>query len=160
MDSKLLALKLFLDTLQVPPSIATVDDRKRVQKAIYLGQRIGHDLGYRYNWYVMGPYSPALTQDYYQLAEVLESGDVANGTLRSDVAEKLQRALPLLRVPETVKLDQAGWLELVASYDYLRAVSRYTHDKAVELLNQQKPHVSKHVDAARQALEAAGLKLQ
>ncbi len=56
METKLLVLKLFLGALGIDDSIETVDDRKRVQKAVYLGQLSGIDLGYRYGWYRMGPY--------------------------------------------------------------------------------------------------------
>ena len=75
MENKLIALKVLLDQLGVPDSIETIDDRKRVQKAVYLGQLSGVDLGYRFGWYVFGPYSPALTKDYYSLAEAIASGD-------------------------------------------------------------------------------------
>ena len=57
MDAKLITLRLFLDALGQSVDIETVDDRKRVQKAVYLGQLSGVDLGYRFSWYVMGPYS-------------------------------------------------------------------------------------------------------
>lgn len=60
MDSNLIALKLFLDDLGVSADIETIDDRKRVQKAVYLGQAAGADLGYRFGWYLLGPYSPSL----------------------------------------------------------------------------------------------------
>ena len=56
MEEKLVVLKLFLDELGIPDSIDTVDERKRIQKAAYLGQLSGVDLGYRYGWYKMGPY--------------------------------------------------------------------------------------------------------
>ena len=34
MEPKLVALKLFLDELEIPASIETIDDRKKVQKAV------------------------------------------------------------------------------------------------------------------------------
>ncbi|HZZ71301.1 MAG TPA: hypothetical protein VFE24_03555, partial [Pirellulales bacterium] len=60
MNPNSIAIKLMLDELGIPETIATVDDRKRVQKAVYLGQRAGMNLGYRFGWYVRGPYSSAL----------------------------------------------------------------------------------------------------
>src|SRR3712207_9330456 len=54
--------------------------RKRVQKAVYIGQLTGVDLGYRFSWYVKGPYSTALTRDYYDLAEDVNSGEDRKST--------------------------------------------------------------------------------
>lgn len=34
------------------------DDRLRLQKYVYLIQRLGLSLGYRFNEYLRGPYSP------------------------------------------------------------------------------------------------------
>jgi hypothetical protein len=51
METRLVTLFLFLRELGVEPRIATVADRKGVQKAVYIGQLSGIDLGYRYSWY-------------------------------------------------------------------------------------------------------------
>ncbi len=48
MDNKEVALKLILDGVNIDCSIDTLDDRKRVQKAVYLAQLSGVDLGYRF----------------------------------------------------------------------------------------------------------------
>jgi hypothetical protein len=45
MSAKLATLKLFLNELGIDSNINTVDDRKRVQKAVYLGQIARVDLG-------------------------------------------------------------------------------------------------------------------
>ena len=63
MEPRLIALRLYLDQLGVSSDIETVSDRKRVQKAVYLGQLSGVDFGYRFGWYLMGPYSTTLTED-------------------------------------------------------------------------------------------------
>lgn len=41
--------------------------RLRMQKYVYLAKLFGCDLGYEYNLYLRGPYSPGLAEDYYQL---------------------------------------------------------------------------------------------
>ena len=51
------------------------DDRLICQKKIYLLQSLGTNLGYTYNWYVRGPYSPALTTYIYANLDVLNSND-------------------------------------------------------------------------------------
>ena len=49
----------------------TFDGRLRFQKTVQLLQSFGLDLGYRYNWYLRGPYCPDLTKDGFELKEVI-----------------------------------------------------------------------------------------
>lgn len=63
MDGRLVVLKRVVEALDEDCNIASFDDRKRLQKAIYLAQIAGIDLGYRYGWYIKGPYSTDLTRD-------------------------------------------------------------------------------------------------
>lgn len=155
MDSKLIVLKLILDALAIDSAIATVDDRKRVQKALYLEQLRGIDLGYRFSWYHMGPYCPGLTRDYYSLAEAIARGDrqYERKRLKSHMMEGLNNVQPLLQVPGDLSLELEDWLEILASYHYLRTVSRRTDADAKEILDKQKSRISIHSDAARRRLE-------
>lgn len=159
MDKRFIALKLFLDELGIPVAIDTVDDRKKVQKAVYLGQLSGVDLGYRFGWYLMGPYSPALTRDYYGLAEIFHSGDSSyqNHRLNQQVRSTLQRVRPVLQVPEGVSLEQEDWLELVASLHYLQKVRRLTYEEARWTLSEKKSHLIPFVEAAKKALMESSL---
>lgn len=150
MDSRLVALKLFLTELDIPSEIDTIDDRKRVQKAVYLGQLTGVDLGYRFGWYLLGPYSPALTRDYYALAEalVLDGNDIQGKALHPAIRERLHQVLPLMKTPGNVRLSQEEWLELVASYHYLRSVRKLSRPEAMEILEAQKPALAPLAEAA------------
>ena len=150
MDTRLVVLKLFLDELGVPSDIGTVEDRKRVQKAVYLGQLAGVDLGYRFGWYLMGPYCSTLTQDYYSLAEGLSMGenDHDGKTLLPNIRQLLHKIRPVMDVPTDTNLSQEDWLELVASLHYLLKVSRFDHATASETIRKTKPHLSEHIDQA------------
>lgn len=44
--------------------------RLRLQKYVYLAKFFDIDLGYKYNLYLRGPYSPTLAEDYYNLTEM------------------------------------------------------------------------------------------
>ncbi len=159
MEARLIALKLLLDELGVPDSIDTIDDRKRVQKAIYLGQLSGVDLGYRFGWYLKGPYSPALSKDYYALADDLQAGDNEHSgkSLTVAVTSRLEKIRPLLKVPESVPLTQEDWLELVSSVHYLRKISKYNETKAHEVLVSEKPTLVPYIEAAKAALKTTHL---
>ncbi len=154
MDRGQVALKLFLDELGIPFDIETIDDRKRVQKAVYLGQLSGVDLGYRFGWYIMGPYCPSLTRDYFPLAEALTSGDTdwEGKRLKSVARKRLASIRPILQKPPDVTLDQEDWLELLASLHFLKNVSKMTEDEIDGILRKEKPHVYPFLDQAKQML--------
>lgn len=153
----LVTLRLFLDALDVPSVIDTVDDRKRVQKAVYLGQLTGVDLGYRFSWYLMGPYSPDLTRDYYMLREALESdaGIGSGRRLRPVLSQKLGQVQSLLQVPDDVGLTQEAWLELLASVDYLQRVSKQSSERIRDTIMRQKPHLENYLPQAIAVLNGA-----
>ena len=161
MDSKQIALRLLLDELGVEPKIKTVAQRKTLQKSVYIGQLAGVDFGYRYNWYVMGPYSPGLTRDYYALDRAVASshgGDVAkHHELRPSIRRRLARVKPLLDVPAGLDVDQADWLELVASVHYLIVERKKKKRDARKVLKNAKPHVADHMDEALNQLRALDL---
>jgi hypothetical protein len=159
MEAKLIVLKLFLEDLDIPVSIESIDDRKRVQKAVYLGQLSGVDLGYRFGWYLMGPYSPALTRDYYSLAEDIASGDrdAEDKELQPTVRDRLMSIAPLLTTPDDISLPQEDWLELLASVHYLRTVRHLDDDATRSAIREQKPHLYPWIDQAIEKLAKADL---
>jgi uncharacterized protein YwgA len=106
--------------------ISDFEARKDFQKAVLLGQSLSRvDLGYRFSWYLYGPYSPALAHDYYQMAEAIEFGDreYENHSLVDSVQRKLNGIRSHFNVPHGVDLRRSDWLELLASWHYLRSVS-------------------------------------
>lgn len=153
------ALKLLLDGLGLPAAISTVRDRKTVQKSIYLVQASGVDLGYRYNWYRMGPYAPSLTRDYFGLAESLAAGDDDSSQyeLQSSVRSRVDTVRGLLEVPAGVSLDQADWLELLASVHYLMVERGMPPEVMLEQIEKQKQHVAPFTATALSMLQDVGL---
>lgn len=159
MEARQIVLKLFLDTLGIPSDIETVNDRKRVQKAVYLGQLPGVDLGYRFGWYLKGPYSPSLTKDYFNLEEALASGDRdhEDKELEKVVARKLKKVLPLMQPAQGVSLSQEDWLELVSSVHFLKEVQGLSRKDTLVTLKREKPRLVKYVDRAETALQEVSL---
>jgi uncharacterized protein YwgA len=161
MDTRLAALAFFLEALGINSSIDTLEDRKRVQKAVYLGQLSGVDLGYSHGWYIRGPYSPELTRDYFSLAEEIEdSREALEGkALRPEVIQKLEHVRPVMQIPGELErtLTVEDWLELVASYHFLRAVSGYNKEKTQEVFAKQKPRLAPYTEIAARVLTANSL---
>ncbi len=159
MEPRLIALQLFLDQLGVSSEIDSLEDRVRVQKAVYLGQLFGVDLGYRFSWYLRGPYSSKLTKDYYEVEDAIKTGEVdyKEMTLKPSIREKLAAVSPLLKKPESIPLESEAWLELVASYHYLRKVRGYSQDEALTTFKEEKPSLVKFVSTAESQLEEFSL---
>lgn len=166
MDKNLIALNMYLNELGVPPVIDTINDRKRVQKAIYLGQVAGAELNYEFNWYLRGPYSTDLTKDYYKLAGALLAGeihaagqaqDLGGPRLKDSVREKLRTVAPVIQKPDDFPLEQADWLELVSSLHYLRTVDELDPAGARRVISTQKPHLLAYVDQAESKLREVRL---
>lgn len=159
MDSRALALKLVLQNLGVEHNIDTVTDRLTLQKAIYLAQAAQVDLGYSYGWYLRGPYSPRLTQDYYNLAS-LSDEDLLDGLsaheLKESVKKNLKRVKTLVASTTRGEVSLARWLELLASLHYLLQVSNLTEAATRHRIEQTKPHLAPYIDQGVAALRSGG----
>lgn len=94
------------------------DDRLICQKKIFLLQSLGTDLGYIYNWYVHGPYSPSLTNYICNNLDVLATNDFSGYRL-SESAEKNIACVNMLLQDKRSDLGEASWYELLASLLYI-----------------------------------------
>lgn len=94
------------------------DERLICQKKIYLLQSLGTDLGYTYNWYVRGPYSPSLTNYVYNNLEVLESNDFSGYSLSQIAKNNIDKVNELLE-DKRDDFGVASWYELLASLLYI-----------------------------------------
>lgn len=153
MKEKLKALKLILDEVHISSDIASVEERKKVQKGIFLSQEMGIDLGFHFGWYKMGPYSPELTKDYYELAEQLSRGDTefSDYQLAAPVKRELHKIAEIIIPPSDVKLTQEDWMELLASYLFL--MKHYGTDETMRRINLEKPRLAPFIKKAEEALK-------
>ena len=150
------AISAVLKHLGVPLSVENKDARLIMQKTIYLSQAAGAKLGYAFNWYVNGPYSAPLADDYY---EATQSGkDFARYTVSSDLAQKLQ---PVKRAIEArpSNVSQVQWFEAIGSLDYIGRVWRTPKDQIVEECAKHKPALKDILPDAFEALQTSGLVL-
>ncbi len=131
MKPESILLELILQKLGIDFNIETLNDRIRLQKIVYLLQRCGVNLGYKYSWYTYGPYSRDLTSVYYDLDASLKCNekDYTWYKLDEDVKE-LQKGIDgfkkISKIPAGVliaddpnKSKDVAWLEFIASIDYL-----------------------------------------
>lgn len=146
MDRRQISSLLVLKELGITPSLRTFDNRLLVQKAIYLAQAAGFDLGYYFGWYLRGPYCSSVAQDLFSAIEdpedskrttakwSLDSGSQADlAPLRELVCRPFGRAPSSNRVDEA---QQARWLELLASVHYLIERKQVSTHGAKEIAKQ------------------------
>ena len=100
--------------------IDSFDSRLISQKKIYLLQSLGTDLGYSYNWYVRGPYSPALANYLFSNLDVLEKIDYSQYKLSKNAEDNIEKINKLGEDLKDTSLSLAKWYELLASLLYIK----------------------------------------
>jgi len=154
MDRQQIGLKLTVDGLNLPFQISTFEDRLILQKAVYLAQAAGVNLGYYYHWYLHGPYSPSLTRDEFAVAmDISVDLDESEGWKLDDgSSQRLERIRGIFAELERDKL--ARKLELLASVHFLvdrRQVSGVDVSRIAATLERFKKDFSEQ--DVREALE-------
>lgn len=119
MDRQQIGLKLTVEGLELPFLINTFEDRLILQKAVYLAQAAGVNLGYYYHWYLHGPYSPSLTRDEYAIGFERGQGvdDSEGWKLDDESTDKLKKLHSLISEDDRRQLSIK--LELLASVHFL-----------------------------------------
>ena len=168
MNRARILLKLVLEEAGLhTPELTTFRDRLRLQKLVYIVQMAGLDLGYRYNWYLRGPYCPGLTRDAFLLKEEIAAGEdaFANYELSKEAQKTLCAAKAIWRPEEVPGSPSNEWLELLASLHYLKNVAYWpgnnvTKERVFKKLVEAKPHFAeqqKLMGAAWARLQQQGL---
>ncbi|MGC9108605.1 MAG: hypothetical protein ACP5IE_10520, partial [Infirmifilum sp.] len=73
------------------------DDRLRLQKYVFIMEKLNLDLGYSFNMYLRGPYSPALAIDYYNYSDNIKELKTNHKLTEKElyVAEKIKKIIEL-----------------------------------------------------------------
>lgn len=108
------------------------------QKTIYLLQVFGLYLGYKFSWYIRGPYSPALTRKGYELmSKYEECPDVTFAKASSE--RKFHEFLDFL----DNRKSNAIWLETIASIHFLKRVyPKKTKSEIMKLVLKKQPYLT------------------
>lgn len=137
----------------------TFDERLLSQKKIFLLENLGVEIGYSYNWYIRGPYSPDLTSYIFANLDMLREQDLSKYSLSEIVKEKIEIVNGLAnKKPDS--LDTSSWYELLASIFYIRKMWKKSKDDAFPTLIKYKPKYTKdEFDAAVSLLENSGYEM-
>jgi len=121
-----ITLKLVLDQAGIEEiTLDSFSQRFNIQKKIYLAQLMGLDLGYRFGWYLRGPYCTDLTSDAFTLRDELRGGetDHQGRQLSAGANQQVEKARKLWEVPPGLSVNADQWLELLASVHYLKHIA-------------------------------------
>ena len=147
-----IAKGLIFQTLDVKKD--SLDNRIISQKKIFLLQEMGIDIGYSYNWYIHGPYSPDLTAYMYENLDMLKDYNFSGYKL-SDIAKDKIQIINNLEKKKPHTLTVVSWYELLASVLYI--VKKWDKEDPYETLTKYKPQYTReHYDAAIQQLKSIG----
>lgn len=148
-NAKLAAIGAILKELGIELSTSDMDARIKMQKAIYLAQVGGADLGYRFSWYVRGPYCSALADDYYK---ALALPDIHVYVANADLKGRLAKAKALIDA-KPPNAEDVDWLEATASLDYMKRIQKKNGDLE-EAFRIEKPHLAGLYASALASLQA------
>ena len=128
-------LEQIFQDLGVEQNIETFSERKRLQKLTYLIEVFGMDLGFRFSWYLHGPYDKSLTKvlfrDQDAMAKLVQARFQREDEKKNLLREFLGR-----------EIESSRDLELIVSLHYLLTLTRRSNNKdevAIERLMELKP---------------------
>jgi uncharacterized protein YwgA len=102
------------------------DSRLILQKTIYLLQAFGLNLGYRYSWYLRGPYSSELAHATYSVANCYDDEATIKFSNKNDET-RFRKFLVFLGN----KKDNQEWMETTASIHFLAKLYGEQNDALV-----------------------------
>lgn len=117
---------------------SSFDSRLIFQKTVYLLQAFGLYLGFKFSWYLRGPYSPTLAHDGYELAQMTQDIPLARFT-RLQSERKLKQFIDFLGS----RKNDPDWLEILASIHLLKKL--YPTESKTSIIQQvvkKQPHFS------------------
>jgi len=129
--------------------IKTFDDRKKLRKTVYFIQKLGLNMGYKFGWYIHGPYSSDLTKDafeYYNQKETLDT------TESPEILPSEKEILVKIKNFFGDSKDDPEILEILASLDfiqntaYIPDVEEKNKDVVITQLRKLKPNKFKNQD--------------
>jgi len=123
-------------------NVEEFEDRLRLQKYIYLFKYCGLDPGYNFSFYLRGPYSSDLADDYY---------DPEMDRIRKEEDATVPESV--VRLWENIKDKDNTWLEIAASL--VMAVKEYglRRDVAIRMVSKAKDMDASKVESVFRDLE-------
>lgn len=163
MNRQQVLLALAFKEAGISVSVDTFDERLVVQKSACLLQEAGVHLGYRFRWYLRGPYSPELTSDAFLLSGQHQQvkQELQGWQLDEESKQRIARLKALFFGKSLPAL--AKHLELLASVMFLIRTRQATATDATRIAQilkiNGKPFIAEDVHKALKELGDYGFAL-
>ena len=112
-------------------SMKSFEKRLLFQKTVYFLQVFGIDLGYKYNWYIAGPYSSSLASDGFKLEIVYNKSPDVN-FIEGEYKNKFENFLSFIKD----KRNDKRKLELLSSIHFLNDMG-YSKQRILEMIKNK-----------------------
>ena len=126
------------ESLEQNLSVDTFSARKQLQKLVYLSEVFGIEMGFKFHWYIHGPYSPRLTRVMFDK----EKGRSIKIKDQSNFESKISELKSFLGDD----ISHSDKLELIASVHYVSSLAKDPVKEKTDILNiiyDEKPQFSK-----------------
>ena len=124
-----------LKAIGIKPKVDLFGDRIKIQKAIFLLEQKGVEMGFNYGLHLRGPYSPTLTQEIYAHQEEVEKLQT-HETLNKVEQEKIKEYI------EIFDDSEASILEVAATYALFAYKYRFDPVSATKRVKEMKKFYS------------------
>ena len=133
-------------------STASVDDRLKLQKMVYLLQAFGVYLGYDFSWYMRGPYCMVLASNIIRLQYIHASMPKIESKFNDKKSQKLFK-----KFLKFVKGKSASELEMAASLHCLSQACGMSDSEAKSRVENIQGFSPEQVDGTWTEMEECGL---
>jgi len=163
MNAKQILLTLALREAGVPIEVGRFDERLLIQKSVCTMQYAEVNLGYRFRWYLRGPYSTELTSDAFLLAGQKQQLDkeLEGWRLDNESKQRIGRLKGLFTSAPLAKL--AKQMELLASVLFIVRTGQAKADACARIAHllkiNDKPFTEAEVSCAMDTLRKYGISL-
>ena len=142
---------LFKELGNIDIDISTFNNRKKLQKTVYILSKMGLKFNYPYNWYLHGPYSPTLTEDAYELSrnKAYYDDEIKKYHFKQNAQDIINKFKELFQD----KMNDEEWLELIASLLFLQDNYRATGEKLKHILLQKKDKFREKQELVDEAID-------
>ena len=93
------------------------------------------NIGYKFNLYLYGPYCSDLTKEAYQLLDLSDFSKI-DKVVPSEKKEKFEKFVRYIK--NNSRIDDNNWLEISASYLYIKNNSSDLNDDDIIAMTQRK----------------------
>lgn len=131
-----------------------LDNRIKLQKAVYLLENMGVDVGdYSFSWNKYGPYSLGLDSDARNCRMKVEQ-EVSFSSIAEHGFKKLREY-----INEQMEYDCTQWMECIASLHFLKNIYRFKESQLISELEKRKPYLSNQGANEKALSIAKGIKV-